>query len=73
MHNQKLQLIFHRVTTRSSLSLGALVRDEHITQVNLVRFRVSLASRERQHIGRRVNPQVLPVELAQLGIVSQDK
>ena len=73
MDNQKLQLIFYQVTTGGSLGLGALVRDEHVAQVNQVRFRVGLAGWKRQDIGRGVDPQVLPVELAQLDIVSQDK
>jgi hypothetical protein len=68
---QQLDFGLQRVTCRTGLNIRARDRDEDITQITAGSFRVRFGGGEGEHIGRRIDAQVLPVKRVQLRIVRQ--
>src|SRR5215208_4146004 len=65
--DQKLYFRFEWMRSGICLGLGAWDRDEDIADITRTRFRVRFRSGKGKHICRRVDSQIISIELTQAG------
>ena len=71
MHHEQLHLRFERMTGGWRLVCGARDRDEDIADIRRASFRVRFGGGEGEHIGRRVDSQIVAVQFVQALVVRQ--
>ena len=72
MHNQQARFIFEGMTGGAGLRVSAGDGEEDIAQITATSFRVRFGSGEGEHVGGRVDSQIVPVEEVQLLVVGED-
>ncbi len=72
VHDQQLHFRFERMTGGIRLGLGAGDRDEDVADITRTRFRVRFRGGEGEHIGRRVDAQIVQIQFLQVLVVRQN-
>jgi hypothetical protein len=72
VHYKELNLGLQPMTGCAGLGASLRHGDDHIPKVGQTRVWIGLTRREAQHIRGSINPEVLAIQLAHLGIVAQE-